>query len=159
MSYYVGLDVSVKSVAICVVDGDGAIIARGDVSTDPDRIATFLSNHAPNAERVVHESGILAIWLTRELLRRGVPIICIDARLAHKALCGRSIYVAARQDCAESRPSLRVQKHLGNFPKPAIRQEMVKAGQRMTELRTVLTFVRGAFTEWRGLCAGKWLGQ
>ena len=89
MSYYVGLDVSVKSVAICVVEGDGAVIARGEVSSDPDQIATFLSLHAPNAERVVHESGILTIWLTRELSSRGVPIICIDARLAHKALSGR----------------------------------------------------------------------
>ncbi len=37
----------------------------------------------------MHESGILAIWLTRELEKRGLPIICIDARLAHKALSGR----------------------------------------------------------------------
>ncbi len=30
MSYYVGLDVSVKSVSICVVEADGAVIARGN---------------------------------------------------------------------------------------------------------------------------------
>ena len=39
MSYYVGRDVSVKSVAICVIEGDGAVIARGEVSSDPDQIA------------------------------------------------------------------------------------------------------------------------
>ena len=43
------------------------VVARTDVSTDPDLIARFISKHAPNVERVVHESGILAIWLTREL--------------------------------------------------------------------------------------------
>lgn len=89
MSYYVGLDVSVKSVSICVVEADGAVVARGEVSSDPDQIAAFLFRHAPDAERVVHESGILSIWLTRELEKRGLPIICIDARLAHKALSGR----------------------------------------------------------------------
>jgi len=89
MSYYVGLDVSVKSVTICVVDSDGAVTARGEVSSNPDQIAAFVLRHAPDAARVVHESGILSIWLTRELEKRGLPIICIDARLAHKALSGR----------------------------------------------------------------------
>jgi transposase len=89
MSYFVGLDVSVKSVSICVVDAHGTILKRGETSSDPEQIASFLTEHAPDPERVVHESGILAIWLTRELEKRGLPIICIDARLAHKALSGR----------------------------------------------------------------------
>ena len=53
MSYYVGLDVSVKSVTICAVDSDGAIIARGEVSSYPDQIAALVLEHAPSAERVV----------------------------------------------------------------------------------------------------------
>jgi len=89
MAYYVGLDVSVKETSICIMDDKGVVAARTDVSTDPDLIVHFISKHAPEVERVVHESGILAIWLTRELEKRGVPIICIDARLAHKALSGR----------------------------------------------------------------------
>ena len=89
MAYYVGLDVSVKGTSICIMDDKGVVAARTDVSTDPDLIAHFISKHALEVERVVHESGILAIWLTRELEKRGVPIICIDARLAHKALSGR----------------------------------------------------------------------
>ncbi len=89
MSHSVGLDVSVKSVSICAVEADGGVIARGEVSSDPDQIAAFLVKHAPGAERIVHESGILSIWLTRELEKRGLPILCIDARLAHKALSGR----------------------------------------------------------------------
>ncbi len=60
-----------------------------DTTSDPDEIAEFIAKHAPDPERVVHESGILAIWLTRELEKRGLPIICIDARLAHRALSGR----------------------------------------------------------------------
>ena len=37
----------------------------------------------------MHESGPLSIWLSRELDRRGVPVVCIDARAAHKALSAR----------------------------------------------------------------------
>src|SRR5210317_626552 len=89
MSHYVGLDVSLKEVSICVVDADGKVLNRASVPTEPDAIADYLAQEAPNAERVVHESGILATWLTRELERRDVPIICIDARMAHKALSAR----------------------------------------------------------------------
>ena len=88
MAYYVGLDVSVKETSICIMDDKGVVAARTDISTDPDLIAGFIFRHAPKVERVVHESGILAIWLTRELEKRGVPIICIDAHLVHKALSG-----------------------------------------------------------------------
>ena len=71
------------------MDSQGTILARGETTSDPDQIANFIEKYAPGPERVVHESGILAIWLTRELEKRGLPIICIDARLAHKALSGR----------------------------------------------------------------------
>jgi transposase len=89
MAIYVGLEVSVNETSICIMDDKGLVAARTDISTDPDLIAGFISKHPPKVERVVHESGILAIWWTRELEKRGVPIICIDARLAHKALSGR----------------------------------------------------------------------
>lgn len=62
MSHYVGLDVSVKSVSICVVDAQSTIIARGETTSDPDPTTSFTHKHAPDPERVVHESGILAIW-------------------------------------------------------------------------------------------------
>ena len=89
MCQYVGLDVSLKEVSICVVDGSGKVLARSSLSTDPDAIAMFLAEAAPDAERVVHESGQLSTWLTRELAKRGVPVVCIDARVAHKALSAR----------------------------------------------------------------------
>ena len=72
MSQYFGLDVSVKEVSICVVNAAGEVLSRATVATDRDLIARFLAKNAPKVERVVHESGILAIWLTRELLKRGV---------------------------------------------------------------------------------------
>ncbi len=38
MTQYVGLDVSLKEVSVCVVDGNGDVIVRGTVPTDPDAI-------------------------------------------------------------------------------------------------------------------------
>ena len=89
MTQYVGLDVSLKEVSACVVDAGGRVLCRGSMACEPDVIARFVATHAPDAERVVHESGQLSTWLTRELAARGVPITCIDARVAHKALSAR----------------------------------------------------------------------
>ena len=89
MTEYVGLDVSSKEVSVCVVDAKGGVRRRAVLPTDPERIAAFVAAEAPQTERVVHESGILSTWLTQELERRSVSILCIDARLAHKVLSAR----------------------------------------------------------------------
>jgi transposase len=89
MKHYVGLDVSLKEVSICVVDGDGVVAAEGKVATDPSAIVSWIEDCIGAVERIVHESGPLSIWLTRELAARGAPVVCIDARAAHKALSAR----------------------------------------------------------------------
>ena len=70
-----GLDVSVKEVSRCVVNTDDSVLARGTVATDQDLTAAFVTELAPDADRILHESGIMAIWLTRELAKRALPII------------------------------------------------------------------------------------
>ncbi|MDJ0628919.1 MAG: hypothetical protein QNJ44_11720 [Rhodobacter sp.] len=57
--------------------------------TSPDAIQRFLPDKGAVPARIVHESGQLAIWLHRQLAKLGLPIVCIDARLAHKALSAR----------------------------------------------------------------------
>ena len=89
MKHYAGLDVSMKEVSICVVDEDGGIVARGRVPTDPAAIAGFLAEKSGALARAVHESGTLSTWLHRGLEERGLPIVCVDARQAHKVLSAR----------------------------------------------------------------------
>jgi transposase len=86
MERYVGLDVSLKSTAICVVDAKGKIVREGAVITDPEEIAAFIALHAPDAVRVGLESGATSTWLWTELKQLGLPVICIDARHAKAAL-------------------------------------------------------------------------
>lgn len=89
MEYYVGLDVSLKEISICVVDGDGKAIARGACPADPEAVAGWFRNRDLKPRRIVHESGMLSIWLQREMTRLGLPVTCIDARKAHNALSAR----------------------------------------------------------------------
>ena len=42
MPIYAGLDVSDKQTHICVVDGDGVVIRRDVVASDPDVLARWL---------------------------------------------------------------------------------------------------------------------
>jgi hypothetical protein len=72
--YYVGLDVSLETTSICVIDDAGAIIWRGKCSSDPDTITAMVRQHAPGAARVGLETGQLSNWLTLSLRRRGVPL-------------------------------------------------------------------------------------
>lgn len=89
MKYYVGLDVSLETTAICVIDDQGRTLAMTSASSDPHAIAKVLRRHAKKIVRIVLESGQLSTWLTRELRTLGLPVICVDARQAHRALSGR----------------------------------------------------------------------
>src|SRR5258708_37291451 len=86
MQHYVGLDVSLKQTAVCIVDEAGKIKREGMVASDPDAIAHFVERHASHAVRIGLETGATSTWLWTELNKRGLPVICIDARHAKAAL-------------------------------------------------------------------------
>lgn len=88
MKSYVGLDVSQTCCAVCVLHEDGTRVFEVECLTDPDEIIETISLHADCVERIVHESGPLSIWLSRELGSRGAPVVCIDASAAHKSSVG-----------------------------------------------------------------------
>ena len=45
MEHYVGLDVSLKLTAICIVDQTGRIEREGVVASNPEAIAAFIESH------------------------------------------------------------------------------------------------------------------
>jgi len=99
MEHYVGLDVSLKQTAICIVDQTGAIKKEGMAPSDPEAIMTFIDTHAEDAVRIGLESGALSTWLWTELKKMGLPVICIDARHA-KAILKMQINKSDRNDAA-----------------------------------------------------------
>jgi transposase len=83
--HYVGLDVSLETTSICVID-DGTVVWRGKRASEPDAICQTVRTHAPAAARVGLETGQLSNWLTLELRRGDLPVICLNARHAKAAL-------------------------------------------------------------------------
>ena len=84
--HYVGLDVSLETTSICVIDREGKIVWRGKCATDPDPICQTIRARAPAAVRIGLETGQLSNWLTLGLRRKELPVVCLDARHAKAAL-------------------------------------------------------------------------
>ena len=89
MQQYVGLDVSQKETAVCVLDDAGRIVFEGKARSEPGALAKVIRKRAPHATRIGFETGSMASWLWHELKRIDLPVVCIDARHAHAALSVR----------------------------------------------------------------------
>lgn len=83
---YVGLDVSQKTTAICVVDRQGGRCWRGVCATDPSAIAALVRRHAGPDAKVGVETGSMTPWLVHGLRGAGVAVECLDARRVKAAL-------------------------------------------------------------------------
>jgi transposase len=70
MIHYVGLDVSQKLTAICIVDDTGRRLWRGQCMSDPEQIERAVRRHAEEDARVGIETGPMTPWLVHELRGR-----------------------------------------------------------------------------------------
>jgi transposase len=86
MPFYVGLDVSQKTSAICVVDHEGRRRWRGACATEPSSIAALVHRHAGPDAKVGVETGSMTPWLVHGLRGAGVAVECLDARRVKAAL-------------------------------------------------------------------------
>jgi transposase len=85
-SLYAGLDVSDRTVSICIIDSCGSVILEDSVPTNPKEIAGALRPYRRKLRQVAQETGTKAAWLHKELLKHRLPMVCLDARHAKAAL-------------------------------------------------------------------------
>lgn len=74
---YVGLDVSLNSVAVCAVDETGKLIREGTTLADAPSIVQYLEPWAGQVERVGLEAGPTSEWLTANLIELGLPAVSL----------------------------------------------------------------------------------
>ncbi|WP_158913270.1 IS110 family transposase [Caulobacter sp. S45] len=86
MPLYVGLDVSQKTTAVCVVDQQGRRHWRGACATDPSAIASLVRRRAGVDAKVGVETGSMTPWLVHGLRDAGLVVVCLDARRVKAAL-------------------------------------------------------------------------
>ena len=80
MDYFVGLDVSLRSVAVCVIDADGNHIFERAVACEIEDILACLRDVPAGQCRVGFESGAMSQHLYYGLRTAGLDVVCMEAR-------------------------------------------------------------------------------
>ena len=86
MTYYAGIDVSLRSVNTCVVDDDGELVAETKLPSDVQEIVAYLDELEHSVDIVGLEAGTLAQYLTYGLQSAGFEVVCMEARQVKAAL-------------------------------------------------------------------------
>ena len=86
MTYYAGIDVSLRSVNICVVGDDGELVAETKLPSDVQEIIAYLDEFKHGIDIVGLEAGTLAQYLTYGLQSAGFDVVCMEARQVKAAL-------------------------------------------------------------------------
>ena len=84
MDRFAGLDVSLATTTICVVDERGEVLFEGTVATEPDAIAAALTGYRPSL--VGLEAGPMSEWLHDGLAAQGFETVLLETRHVHAAL-------------------------------------------------------------------------
>lgn len=80
MAHYVGLDVGLRTTALCIVDASGAVRLERSIPSEVDEIARCLAGFEGAIEAVALEAGTLTQWLTQGLRAAGCRVVVLEAR-------------------------------------------------------------------------------
>lgn len=89
MSVFVGLDLSLNSIAVCIVDAAGELVWRGKIRSEPTDLVVALFPYKDDIELVGLEACPLSEWLYGALTEAGFRAVCIEVRHAHRFLSSR----------------------------------------------------------------------
>src|SRR5579864_7645898 len=98
MKHCVGLDVSVKETAICIVDEAGKVVRETKVATEPGAIIALLNGTDVEYARIGLEAGPLSQWLVNGLAEAGLPVICVETRHMKAVLKAQQVNKSDRND-------------------------------------------------------------
>lgn len=136
MSHYVGLDVSLKTTFICVLDEKGKRLVECDVDSTPEAIDAFLCKTGLDVEKIGLESGNLSHYLKKGLLKMKYQVIVMESRKM-AAILSTIINKTDKNDARGIAEALRV----GHF------QECVHRSDDAVEIRTLLHMRQTAVEE------------
>jgi transposase len=86
MEYYVGLDVSLRSCAVCIVDAKGKVAFERELVCEVDDIVECLAQFPHSIERVGFEAGTMSQHLYFGLTAEGFDVVCMEAQQVNAAL-------------------------------------------------------------------------
>ncbi len=84
--FYAALDVSLRSVAVCIIDQDGKVKLERSVPSDVPDLVRCLVEFGQSIHQVGLEAGTLTQHLTYGLREAGFDVVCMEARQVNAAL-------------------------------------------------------------------------
>ncbi len=86
MTYYAALDVSLRSVNVCVIDDQGEIKAEAKPASEVEDIVACLQGLDHEISAIGLEAGVLTQYLTYGLQAAGYEVVYMEARQVKAAL-------------------------------------------------------------------------
>lgn len=80
MAHYVGIDASLETVNVCIVDDEGTVCLERKIDAEPAAIIELLRRFEQPIARLGLEAGPTASWLYTELRAADLPAICMECR-------------------------------------------------------------------------------
>ena len=90
MEYYAGIDVSLESSSVCVMDATGRIVREGKVASEPEALVRFLADLGLAIVRIGLEAGPLSQWLHAGMTAAGLEVVLVETRHVKAALSGHA---------------------------------------------------------------------
>ena len=86
MDIFIGLDVSLASTSICVLDEKGKIVTEARVASAPEALVAFLRKLPHRIATVGLEAGPLSHWLYKGMTDAGFEVVLMETRQVKGAL-------------------------------------------------------------------------
>jgi transposase len=80
MEHYVGIDVSLDSASLCVIDATGRIIREAKVASEPGVLSDWFRALGFAVTRIGLEAGPLSQWLYAGMREAGLPVELLETR-------------------------------------------------------------------------------
>ena len=80
MKTFIGIDVSLASSAVCVIDEHGQVVKRAQIDSEPEAFIAFLRDLPFAIEAIGLEAGPLSQWLHRGLGEAGFELVLMETR-------------------------------------------------------------------------------
>jgi transposase len=80
MDQYAGIDVSLDSASVCIVDAQGKIVKEAKVASEPEVLIAWFVAHGTPMARIGLEAGPLSQWLFAEMKAAGLPVELLETR-------------------------------------------------------------------------------
>jgi transposase len=80
MEQYAGIDVSLESASVCVVDATGRIVREAKVASEPEALIAWFDRLEVTPTRIGLEAGPLSQWLYAGMREVGLSVELLETR-------------------------------------------------------------------------------